>query len=76
MAGSVQDGFKPGARVRYRYGSRDSGTLLRKAHPYRGQDRGWMVRWDNDPHGPRLLQAHDENMELIPGEDAKREVSA
>lgn len=54
--------FKPGARVRYRFNDRDTGTIERRAHGKRGD---WYVRWDHDPHAPRLLEAFEENMELI-----------
>jgi hypothetical protein len=53
--------FKPGDRVRYRFAHRDTGTIERRE---RGTDH-WLVRWDHDPHAPRLLAANEENLELL-----------
>ena len=53
--------FRVGDRVRYLYTHRMSGTIVKPCH--RGGD--WYVRWDEDPHGPRLLSAYEENIELL-----------
>jgi hypothetical protein len=48
--------------VRYKYADRDTGTVVRKA---RGKSGDWYVRWDHDPHAPRLLEAWEENLEEL-----------
>lgn len=57
--------FKVGARVRYRYGHKDTGTIETAC----GFGGDWRVRWDNDPYGPRLLPAYECNLELFDGSD-------
>ena len=56
---------KIGARVRYRFLHRDTGTVVKSA---RGSLGNWYVRWDHDPHGPRLLQTWEQNLEVLPEE--------
>jgi hypothetical protein len=37
------------------------GVIVRQAT---GRSQGdWMVRWENDPHGPRMLPAYEVNLE-------------
>ncbi len=54
----------PGARVRYLYGIRSTGTVLRR---YAGKDDMWLVKWDDPrevrPHNPS--DAHESNLELL-----------
>jgi hypothetical protein len=59
--------FRPGMRVRYKYADKDTGTIVRACRHGRGgiKSGDWLVRWDHDPHGPGLIPAFEDNMELI-----------
>lgn len=54
--------FKEGDRVRYRYASRQVGTITGAVSGGVGQ---WAVRWDDDPYGPREQGAWEDNLELL-----------
>lgn len=50
----------PGSRVQYKFLHKDTGTVIRRTR--RGKGDKWLVQWDHDPHGPRILQAYEENL--------------
>ena len=56
-----------GTRVRYLRNDIGLGTVFRRKHVCKSNPDGkvWLVKWDNDPHAPRLLDAHEENFEVI-----------
>jgi hypothetical protein len=57
--------IQPGSRVRYRFAGRDTGTVVKRCRAT-SKSGDWYVRWDHDPHGPRLLATWEENMEELP----------
>ena len=63
----IQSVFAYGVRVRYLATNIGEGTIIRRKGA-RGNTDGktWLVKWDNDPRGPRLLEAHESNMEILP----------
>lgn len=56
--------FKIDDRVRYKYGSRDTGTIVKRCGAS-AKSGDWLVRWDHDPHGPQLVDTSEQNMDLL-----------
>lgn len=59
---SEPSSFRVGDRVRYKYGRRDTGIIVRRL-AQNAKYGDWMIRWDHDPHGPRTLSAWEDNIE-------------